>query len=193
MYRLILLLILMLGVLLPFSAAAAERGTVPTAADTMVSQIDNQLMRKIGTSSYGRNSVSIAITVPVNLGNLHQSSPLARQVAEEMTTLLVNAGYNVEDIRKGKDILMQEGVGEMLLTRDMSQLASRDVTSVAVLTGTYTVTANSVRFNLRLLHTPSNQVLASAAATVPVTNELFPLLADRTPGPTRPTVATRLN
>lgn len=192
MYRFILLLILMLSVLLPFSAAAAP-GVVPSAANTMATQLDTQIMRRINATKFGRDSVSIAITVPVNLSNLGQSSPLARQMAEEVTTILVTMGYDVEDMRKGRDITMREGVGEMLLTRDLGRLASRDVTSAAVLTGTYTITADAVRFNLRLLHTPSNQVLASATATVPVTSELFPLLADRGDGPPMPSVMTRLN
>lgn len=192
MYRLILLVILMLSVLLPFTAAA-ETGTVPRAARAMASQLDKQLVRRLNNTGFGKDSVSISITVPVNLSNLSLSSPLARQMAEEVTTLLVQQGYEVEDIRKGVDITMQEGVGEMLLTRNLSRLASRDATSVAVLTGTYTVTANDVRFNLRLLHTPSNKVLASATASVPVTPELFPLLADRGDGPPRPSVQTRLN
>lgn len=193
MYRLILLLILTLSVLLPFTAAAAERGTVPVAAGIMAKQLDTQLMKRISASAYGRDSVSIAITVPVSLSNLTLSSPLARQMAEEVTTLLVDMGYTVEDMRKGRDITMQPAVGEMLLTRDLGRLASRDVTSTAVLTGTYTVTADAVRFNVRLLHTTSNQVLASATATVPVTSELFPLLADRSSGPPMPSVMTRLN
>lgn len=193
MYRLILLLILMMSVLLPFSAAAGEKGTVPGAAGVMTKQLDGQLMRRIATSAYGRDSVSIAITVPVSLSNLGRSSPLARQMAEEVTTLLVDLGYTVEDMRKGRDIIVEPRTGEMLLTRDLARLASRDVTSTAVLTGTYTITADAVRFNMRLLHTPSNQVLATATATVPVTPELFPLLADRGDGPPMPTVMTRLN
>lgn len=192
MYRLILLVILTLSVLLPFTAAA-ESGTVPRAAWAMASQLDKQLVRRLNNTGFGKASVSISITVPVSLSNLSQSSPLARQMAEEVTNMLVQQGYEVEDIRKGLDITMREGAGEMLLTRDLSRLASRDATSTAVLTGTYTITSEDVRFNMRLLHTPTNKVLASAAASVPVTPELFPLLADRSEGPPRPSVQTRLN
>lgn len=207
MYRLILLIILMMSVLLPFTAAAesggsetivssaeyTRSGTVPKAALAMARQLDTQLQRRVNGTGFGPSSVSIAITVPVSLSNLGKSSALARQMAEEVTTLLVQQGYQVDDIRKGREIVMEEGVGEMLLTRDVSRLANRDVSTAAVLTGTYTVTADAVRFNLRLLHTPTNQVLASATSTVPVTTELFPLLAERSSGPPMPTVMTRLN
>lgn len=58
--------------------------------------------------------------------------------------------------------------GEFLLTRDVGKLGSpRDVNTHAVLTGTYTVTERSVRFNMRLIHTPTREVLAAGSGTVP--------------------------
>lgn len=191
MRRALVFIILAMSILLPFTAAA--EGTVPDAAAVIASSIDQQILKKIGTHPQGRNSVSIAVTVPVSLTDLNKSSPLGRQMAAEITTLLVEKGYVVDDIRKGKDIIMEEGVGEMLLTRKLNQLARRDVHTAAVLVGTYTVTSESVRFNIQLLHTPTNQILATGAATVPVTPEVFPLLADKTKRPPQPSVMTRLN
>lgn len=205
MNRFFFFIAMSVSLLMPFSATAestpflwesdnlASSGTVPKAAAAIASQLDKQLTKRIGDFAGGKNSVSIAITVPVFLSNLNQSSPLARQMAEEITTLLVQAGYFVDDIRKGNDIVMEEGVGEMILTRNLNRLASRDSSTAAVLAGTYTVTGDNVRFNIKLLHTPSNQVLAMASATVPVTDELFPLLADRGKRPYMPSVGTRLN
>lgn len=192
MYRILVIIIMLMTCLLPLTAAAAE-GTVPKAANVMAEQMDKQIMRRIGSYPEGRACVSISPTVPVFLGNLEQTSPLARQMAEEVTRWFVEAGYRVEELRKGKDIVMEPRKGEMLLTRNLSQLANRDVSSVAILVGTYTVTQDNVRFNLKLLHTPSNEVLAMASATVPVTDELFPLLADKGPGRNpMPSVFTRL-
>lgn len=191
MKRCYLPLLLALALLLPSMAKAAE-GTVPKAARAIAAQLDQQLAQRIGTHPGGKRSVSIAITVPVFLSNLGQSSPLARQMAEEITCFLVEAGYSVEEIRKGRDIVMEEGVGEMILTRNLNRLASRDVNSAAILAGTFTVTSESVRFNVKLLHTPTNEVLAMGTATVPVTTETFPLVADRR-GPMLPSVGTRLN
>ncbi len=140
-----------------------------------------------------RQSITIMSTVPVNVNNLKLSCALARQMTEEINTILVSAGYRVQEIRKGKEILFQEQTGEMLLTRDTSQLAKRHVSSVAVLTGTYVITPEQVRFSMRLLHTPSNEVLAMASATVPITPDVRPLLEENTE-PTRisPSVNTRL-
>jgi hypothetical protein len=81
----------------------------------------------------------------------------------------------------------------MILTRDLARLATRDVQSVAVLAGTYLVTPDNVRFNMRLIHTPDNEVIAMGSATVPVTKEIKELLSDeRKPAPPKPSVFTRL-
>ncbi len=46
---------------------------------------------------------------------------------------------------------------------------------------------------MRLIHTPSNEVLAMGTATVPVSEELRPLLVHAThTGPIRPSVGTSL-
>lgn len=190
MRRVLIVVILIISCLLPLTAAA--RGTVPEAADEMAVVMDQQIMRLVGNFPGGRGTVSIATTVPVFLGDLDQSSPLARQMSEEITRWFVAAGYRVDELRKGRDIIMEPRTGEMILTRQISRLESSQVRTVAVLAGTYTITRDSVRFNMRLLHSPSNQVLAMATGTVPVTEELFPLLADRGNRSPMPSVFTRL-
>lgn len=190
MRRVLIVVVLIISCLLPLTAAA--RGTVPEAADEMAVVMDQQIMRLVGNFPGGRGTVSIATTVPVFLGDLDQSSPLARQMSEEITRWFVAAGYRVDELRKGRDIIMEPRTGEMILTRQISRLESSQVRTVAVLAGTYTITRDSVRFNMRLLHSPSNQVLAMATGTVPVTEELFPLLADRGNRSPMPSVFTRL-
>ena len=167
--------------------------TVPRAAQKIADQMDEQLLRRIGDYPEGRGCVLIVSTVAVALNNLNESSPLSRQISEEVMNVLIAKGYRSNELRKGKDIIMLPRQGEMLLTRNLSQLNTRDVTSVAVLVGTYLVTPDNVRFNMRLIHTPSNEVLAMGSATVPVTDEVKDLLSDRKKtGPPLPSVFTRL-
>ena len=65
--------------------------------------------------------------------------------------------------------------------------------SSVVMVGTYIRTNRSVRVNIRLLHTPSNEVLAMGTATVPITDDLRPLVREPRPGDgLAPTVSTRL-
>lgn len=201
MPRLLALLMLCSITFLPVFAAAV--GNVPKAADDIAKQMDKQLMIRFGGKSELcfssenralRNRISVMTTVPVNLNNLEVSCPLARQMAEEITRWMVNAGYQLEELRKGKDIFFSRPTGETLLTRNTNLLATRQVSSEAVLVGTYVITPDQVRFNVRLLHTPSNEVLAMGTATVPITDDVIPLLTDNTGKALRiaPSIGTRL-
>ncbi len=187
-----------------FFGGGGENG--PKAADAIAKQIDEQLMARGGLHDGAlsdkkldarrrliRSRITIMGTTPVNLNNLKLSNALARQMTEEVMRWLSNAGYRVREIRKGKDLRFQEGVGEMLLTRKRSDLQSTKATSTAVLTGTYVISPEQVRFTMRLLHTPSHDVLGIGTATVPITPDVPPLLRENVrPQRIMPSVGTRL-
>ncbi len=151
MKRILALLVLTIGLLLPLAAAAAS---VPEAADAMASAMDVQMARKLGQEAPPAKGISIMVTTPVDLGDLEGANGLARQMAEEMSRWFVQAGYRVQEIRKGRTILFQPETGELLLTRKTELLGTQNVSSVAILAGTYTITPKAVRFNMRLIHTP---------------------------------------
>ena len=200
--RLIPFFLLILSLLLPPSATAnplsdffrRNDGFVPRTDDNISKQMDEQIMRLLEPSGYGRETVSIACTVPVELGSLKHTSPLARQMSEELARGLAAQGYVVDELRRSDEILMVPNRGEFLLTRDTTRLLDRNARTELILTGTYTVTEKSVRFNIRLIHTPTQEVVAIGAGTVPVTRELLPLLADSDAPPPilQPSVRIRL-
>ena len=208
------LLLVMLPALPGCATVGLGSGNVPKAADSIAEQMDKQLLARytppkaqgqsLSDTMSGpsreeinrsiRGSITIMGTVPVNINNLEMSCPLARQMTEEISRWLVNAGYHFQELRKGKDIYFEKQQGEMLLTRDTKLLASRSVVSQAILVGTYVVSPEQVRFSMRLLHTPSNEVLAQGTATVPITPDVPPLLVNTGSGPVKiePSVNTRL-
>ncbi len=180
--------------------------TGPRAANAMAADMDAQLMKRAGIYRGSlsekeaaarafqiRRNITIVTTVPVNVNNLKLSNALARQMMEEASRWFVSAGYNVQEIRKGKELRFQEQTGEMLLTRKRSELHNTSASGVAVLTGTYVISPEQVRFSMRLLHTPTNDVLAMGTATVPITPDVPPLLIENTGGQrVQPSVYTRL-
>jgi hypothetical protein len=206
--RLVLLLLALAILLMPMAAAAgaATRGTVPIAADDMAEAMDKQILGHFGIEPPGffaktdqqhhplkiRKALSISCTVAVDLNNLESSSPVGRQISEEMARWFVQAGYRVKEIRKGRNVHVDAKRGEMVLTRDVRKLLTTDVTTEAVLAGTYVVTPQQVRFSMRLLHVPTNEILAMATATVPVTDDLKPLLHDMKETRVAPSIGTRL-
>jgi len=206
--RLSFLFLVLAVLLMPMAAAAGmtTRGTVTIAADDMAAAMDKQILGHFGVEQPGlfskseqkhhplkiRKALSISCTVAVDLNNLENTSPVGRQISEEMARWFVQAGYRVQEIRKGRDVRIDAQRGEMLLTRDVSKLLSTNVTTEAVLAGTYVVTPEQVRFSMRLLHVPSNDILAMATATVRITNDLKPLLHDMKETKVMPSVGTKL-
>lgn len=201
MNRFTVILLLLAALLIPLTAAA---GNVPDAGISIAKQLDSQLMmrfagkdentKKKDREALARSQIMIMGTTPVNINNLEETSPLARQITEEISRWLIDRGYRFQELRKGKYLRFDRLAGEFLLTRDVSKLVTTSATSQAILAGTYIVSAKQVRFSMRLIHTNSNEVLAMGTATVPVTDDLLPLLDDRKGGSDSlvPTVRTRL-
>lgn len=152
---------------------AAHGKTIPQLAAEMGAELDAQL----GQITH---KVTMIVTTPVNLRNLNESSGLGLQLSEEFAYYFVSCGYRVQEIRKGAGLLFDEVNGEMLLTRDPSYLANTDVDSAVVMVGTYVRTNRSVRINIRLVHTPSNEVLAMSSGTIPLSSEVRSLLMTST-------------
>ena len=179
--------LLCLALLLPMGAQG--KTTIPQLAAEMGAELDAQL-------SQLTSRVTMVVTTPVNLRNLNESSGLGLQLSEEMAHYFVAAGYRVQEIRKGSGLFFDELNGEMLLTRNPEYLANTDVSSSVVMVGTYVRTNRSVRVNIRLLHTPSNEVLAMSSGTLPLSSEVRSLLLspmDLNDMGHVPSIGTRLN
>jgi hypothetical protein len=165
--------------------------------------MDRQLASRLGQkeSDLPARGVSLCITTPVNINALDETNPLARQIQEEIARWFVQAGYEVLEIRKGADILFDPHRGELLLTRQEELLGSRNVDTVALVAGTYVVTPENVRFNIRILQTRTREILAMSTITLPMNREVAfltrnPPLPGANPftggAPIEPTVVTLL-
>lgn len=201
MNRIIVTILLGAALLLPIAAAAA---TVPNAACSIGKQLDEQLMMRYAGSTdpstprkqqeaMTRARIMIMGTTPADINNLNRTSPLARQMTEEVSRWLMDAGYRYQELRIGKYILFDRQSGELVLTRDVSRLTSRMGTAPIILAGTYLVSGAHVRFSMSLIHSTSREVLAKGAASVPITDDIRGLLEDlRSGSGTTPTTYTRL-
>lgn len=203
MLRIIITALALAAMLFPLTAAA--EGNIPAAAACLGEQLDKQMMKRFGypasntignrqNNEFVRSRIMIMATTPANLGNLQQTSGLARQITEEVTRWLKNRGYKYEDLRKGRDIRFEQRVGEFLLTRRVPQLGSTSGVGQAILAGTYVMSTDDVRINMELICVSTNEVLAKAAVTIPITSDLAPLLTQNSSGGAGllPSVYTRL-
>ncbi len=195
-FSLLIIFLLILVMLLPLTAAASifHSPEVPKAAKDLVRAMDKQLKAHYLSDELTKRDMMIVSTVPVWIEDFTVTNPLSRQMAEELTSAFASYGYSLTEIRRGYDILIEEKRGEFLLTRDVEELAQIEVESVAVITGTYTMSKDNIRYNITLLHAPSNEVLAKASATVPIRDEILSLLYDDAPPPPplMPSVRTKL-
>ncbi|WP_461210530.1 FlgO family outer membrane protein [Desulfocurvus sp. DL9XJH121] len=175
-----LLAALALGAALLLLAAAGARAedSVPTTAGTIAAELDSQLAERLGMLEGPAKGTSLILTTPVSLEDMEQSCPLARLLGEEMAVWFVQNGYRVREVRKAKSLMLEPGTGELALSRDLRFVDSRYVKSAVLLTATYTQTTKHVRFNVRLLHAPTGEVLAMAARTLGITKETRQLLDD---------------
>lgn len=177
----------LLGLLL--TAGLAGAAALPDMAAELADELNSQLVNRHG----GGQGVALIITTPVNLSTLETASPLARLMAEEMSTWFVSMGYRVQEIRRSSNILFSPQKGEMILTRRAQMLDQRTPQAALILTGTYTVTSRNVRFNFRLMHAGTNEIVAMASGTLAVNREIYELMADSGMSMgIRPTVATKL-
>ena len=203
MLRIIITALALAALLFPLAAGAA--GNVPSAAASIGKQLDAQMMKRFGIESsntFGNNQnndfvrgrILIMGTTPANLRNLRLTNSLARQMTEEISSWLKQKGYLYEDIRKGQDIRFDVGVGEFLLTRNVPALQTKRGVGQAILAGTYVISTDDVRFNISLISTTTNEVLAKASGTVPITQDLAPLLSENSSPADglKPSVYTRL-
>ncbi len=161
--------------------ANGQDGRVAQAASAMGREMDRQLAARLGQES-PVSGVSLASTTPVDLSNLEVSNALALQMQEELMRWFVSAGYSAQEIRKGKDILVRPEHGELLLTRKEDLLAKKTVTSNLVLAGTYSLTPQAVRFNMRFIDTATEEIYAMSSVTLLLGPELRSLLAPIGPG-----------
>ncbi len=184
-----------------FLSGTVRAATVPQAASAVGRELDRQVVARLGQVEAPAQGVSLCITTPVDVNNLEHANPLARQMQEEIARWFVQAGYGVQEIRKGADLLFEPNEGELLLTRKKKLLGNTKVSSKAIVAGTYTVTPKNVRFNIRIVETKNREVLAMSTITVPLGREAAALLRGSGGGgagghrggiPIEPTVVTLL-
>jgi TolB-like protein len=119
----------------------------------------------------------LAVSTFVNLNNLYRTSALGRYLSEQLMGELQMARVEVIELRRAPSIMVSQGHGEYALSRDMGELAFVHAVQ-ATLVGTYTVAAEQLLINARLLRNRDSKVLASAGVALPLDPLLKGLLAD---------------
>lgn len=131
------------------------------------------LLRNLGHFPDLKKPILVATLVDIN--DLQTSSAFGRMSSEQIGTRLANNGLPVAEIKLRESILVQEGKGELMLSRNAREIAhARGAQALVV--GTYAAGREAVYVNLRLVSSVDGRLLSSTDYVVPLTRDVAALL-----------------
>jgi len=123
-----------------------------------------------------RKDQPILVSTIVMLDDLQSSSTFGRLASQLITNRLAQRGYSVKDINYTGAVLVREGTGEVVLTRDVARI-SRSLNAQAVVAGTYAVAGRQIFLNIRMLNAATGEIMSSADVVVPLNHNTEALIA----------------
>lgn len=118
-----------------------------------------------------------------DIDNLESSSTFGRTITEYIGSRLVQKGFEVNEIKLGKSILIKKKEGEFLLSRNGEKM-SNAVNAHALFTGTYSIAEDVVYVTARVLNPCDSSILAVYDYKLPLGKNTRKMLApgkDQTP------------
>lgn len=157
----------------PLSTYEAARRSEFTQAN--YDAIDT-LMNAVGDTDGG----TVLVATVVDIDALAHSSRFGRLVGEQIATRLSREGHKVVEIRLRQNIGIREGVGEMMLSRDIRELSQKHDARL-VIVGSYAVAATHVYLTLKAVNASDGRVVSALNYTLPITDNTRALLAAQRP------------
>jgi len=111
-----------------------------------------------------------------DVDDLERSSTFGRMVGEQVSSRMVQLGYAVQEVRLRNSLMIREGTGELILSRDLNRIG-RESNAQAIVAGTYAVGGQWIYVTLRLISAGSGQVISSVDFAVPVDKDTAKLVA----------------
>jgi len=118
----------------------------------------------------------LIVATVVNIDALDQSSTLGRLISEHVSARLSQRGFSMIEMKFRSSIYMKRGEGELVLTREIGEVA-RNNKAQAVVLGSYGVSGTSVYVNMKIVQPGNNTVLAAYDYVLPNNSEIRSMLA----------------
>lgn len=157
--------------MLPYGPASSGGQSPLTISSMRAADALSSLM----ASRISRES-PVLVTSMVALDNLGVTSQLGRLTMQQIGSRLSQYGYRVIDSRLARDMVMRQGEGEFMLTRDTARLLQTQYSAQAVLVGSYAVTSGTVYVSLRLVRLDDAAVVAAYEYDLPYRGEVKAML-----------------
>ena len=122
---------------------------------------------------------SCVIATLVDIDDLHRSTRFGRLLSEALAGELFRMGADVRDVKLSFSVTVAPGTGELALSRDIREVASR-VSADSIVAGTYAVGESTVAIVIKWMDARTNRVLSMAEAEIARTPTIDALLDRQT-------------
>ena len=153
----------------PTYKEAAENPFLASSRDAIT-----KLTAGLDLSATGNGPVLVATVVNVN--DLSRAAPLGRTLSEQYASQMTAAGFNVKEVKLRGDLFVREGTGELLLSRELKDIARNHNASLVVV-GTYSAAANYTYVSLKLVRTEDSRIIRGHDYALPTDRDVSRLLA----------------
>jgi hypothetical protein len=152
--------------------------TYQEAATAPLLQNSREAVGKL-TAGFDLNALGggpVLVATVVNVNDLSRSAPLGRTLSEQYASQMAALGFNVKEVKLRGDIFVKEGAGELLLSREIKDIA-RSYNASLVLVGTYSPAANFTYVSLKLVRTEDSRIIRGHDYALPNDRDVQRLLA----------------
>ncbi|WP_404301003.1 FlgO family outer membrane protein [Alicycliphilus denitrificans] len=115
------------------------------------------------------------VATVVNVNDLSRSAPLGRTLSEQYANHMAALGFDVKEIKLRGDVFVKEGAGELLLSREIKDIARHHNASM-VLVGTYSPAANFTYVSMKLVRTEDSRIIRGHDYALPNDRDVQRLL-----------------
>ena len=134
----------------------------------------NKLTANVSPQSVGTGPVLVATMVNVN--NTTSSAPLGRTLSEIYANQMTARGFHVKEVKLRSDLYVREGTGELMLSREMREIARSQNASMVVV-GTFSPAANFTYVSMKLVRTEDSRIISGYDYALPNDRDVTRLLA----------------
>ena len=117
----------------------------------------------------------VLVATIVNVNDMRRSAPLGRTLSEQYATHMVNAGFNVKEMKLRGDVFVKEETGELLLSREIKEIAQSHHANY-VLVGTYSTAASVTYVSLKFVRTEDSRIVRGYDYALPNDKDITKLL-----------------
>ncbi len=157
---------------------ARAEPTYQEAAAAPMLQSSRDAVAKL-TAGFDLNALDggpVLVATMVNVNDLGRSAPLGRTLSEQYASQMAGLGFNVKEIKLRGDIFVKEGAGELLLSREIKDIA-RNYNAAMVLVGTYSPAASYTYVSMKLVRTEDSRIVRGYDYALPNDRDVQRLLA----------------